>query len=46
MPCRLRPEEIVTIQVLAEKGEPNTRIAQMLGVTEGTVRYLWVPRTA
>jgi transposase len=39
MPYRLRPEEIVTIRVLAEKGEPNTRIAHVLGVTEGTVRY-------
>ena len=39
MPYRLRAEEIVTIRVLAEKGEPNTRIAHVLGVTEGTVRY-------
>jgi transposase len=39
MPCRLRKEEIVTIQVLAKKGVANTEIAQTLGVTEGTVRY-------
>jgi hypothetical protein len=39
MPCRLRREEVVTIHVLAEKGEKKTDIARVLGVTEGTVRY-------
>jgi transposase len=39
MPCRLRREEIVTIGVLAEKGQSNLAIARQLGVTEGTVRY-------
>jgi transposase len=39
MPCRLRGEEVVTIQVLAEKGAKNTEIARVMGVTEGTVRY-------
>src|SRR5262245_37972317 len=35
----LRPEEMVTLQVLKGKGQANTRIAQTLGVTEGSVRY-------
>jgi transposase len=39
MPCRLRKEEIVTIQVLAQKGIPKTEVARQLGVCEGTVRY-------
>lgn len=39
MPCRLRTEEVVSIQVLARKGMKKTAIAQTLGVTEGTVRY-------
>jgi len=39
MPCRLREEEIVTIQVLAQKGVPKTEVARQLGVSEGTVRY-------
>ena len=38
MPCRLRKEEIVTLQVLAEKGQANTEVARTLGVNEGTVR--------
>lgn len=29
----------MTLKVLASKGEPNTRIARLLGVTEGAVRY-------
>ncbi len=36
---RLSREEIVTLNTLASKGEPNTRIADLLDVTEGTVRY-------
>lgn len=36
---RLRREEVVTIQVLAEKQLPQRAIARQLGVTEGTVRY-------
>ncbi len=39
MPLKLRPEETVTIQVLSDKGVPNTEIARQLGVSEGTVRY-------
>lgn len=39
MPCRLRREEIVAIEVLAEKGAGNRAIARQMGVTEGTVRY-------
>ncbi|MFC1482587.1 IS21 family transposase, partial [Myxococcota bacterium] len=39
MPSRLRKEEIVTISVLAEKGETKSAIARVLGVCEGTVRY-------
>ena len=39
MPVRLRREEIVTIEVLAEKGQNHCEIARTLGVTEGTVRY-------
>ena len=36
---RLRREERVTIEVLAEKGEPKREIARTLEVSEGTVRY-------
>ena len=39
MPCRLRKEEIMTIQVLAQKGIAKTEVARQLGVCEGTVRY-------
>ena len=39
MPIRLRREEIVTIQVLAEKGQNHCEIARTLGISEGTVRY-------
>jgi transposase len=39
MPSRLRAEEVVTIQVLAEKGASSCAIARQLGVSEGTVRY-------
>lgn len=39
MPTRLRREEIVTIEVLSEKGQSHCEIARVLGVTEGTVRY-------
>jgi transposase len=35
----LRSEEIVTIEVLDDKGVAKTEIARTLGVTEGTVRY-------
>jgi transposase len=38
-PVRLRREEIVTIEVLAEHGESGRSIARRLGVSEGTVRY-------
>lgn len=36
---RLREEEVVTIEVLAEQGQSKSEIARTLGVTEGTVRY-------
>lgn len=39
MPAKLRPEEIVTIEVLNGKGVANTEIARTLGVTEGAIRY-------
>jgi len=39
MPVYLGREEVVTIKVLAEKGQANTAIAETLGVSEGTVRY-------
>lgn len=39
MPCRLSPEEIVTVHVLRSKGQSNCAIARTLGVSEGTVRY-------
>jgi len=39
MPCRLRKEEVVTLQVLFEKGAKKTEIARTLGITESTVRY-------
>lgn len=39
MPRRLREEEVVTVQVLAEKGQNHCEIARVLGVTEGAVRY-------
>lgn len=39
MACRLRREEVVTIQVLKEKEVPSRAIARQLGVAESTVRY-------
>ena len=39
MARQLEPEEIVTLLVLKDKGQSNVRIAQTLGVSEGTVRY-------
>lgn len=39
MPSRLRREDLVTTRVLAEKGEPQSQIARVLGVAEGPVRY-------
>jgi len=39
MARRLRPEEVVTIQVLSEKQVSGRAIARQLGVTEGAVRY-------
>jgi transposase len=39
MPLKLRPEEIVTIDVLHGKGVSNCEIGRHLGVTESTVRY-------
>jgi len=35
----LKPEEIVTLLVLKQKGQSNVQIAQTLGVSEGAVRY-------
>lgn len=37
--AKLTKEEIVTLQVLKNKGETNQVIAHRLNVTEGTVRY-------
>ena len=37
--AQLTREQIVTIQVLHQRGQPATRTARLLGVTEGTVRY-------
>ena len=39
MARHLRPEEIVTIQVLAKKGVSNREVARKLKITEGAVRY-------
>jgi len=39
MGMRLSKEEVVTIRVLAEKGQNHCEIARTLGVTEGAVRY-------
>ena len=39
MPGQRSPEEIVTLIILNEKGQPNAQIARTLGVTEGAVRY-------
>lgn len=36
---RLSREEVVTIAVLKDKGQANTEIASVLGVTEGAVRH-------
>lgn len=36
---QLTAEEIVTLSVLKSKGQSNTQIAQVLGVSEGAVRY-------
>ena len=36
---RLSSEEVVTIEVLSEKGQNHCEIARTLGVSEGTVRY-------
>ncbi len=43
MPCRLGKEEVVTLRVLSKKGMKKTEIAEILGVTEGAVRY-WLRR--
>jgi transposase len=37
--AKLRKNEVVTLQVLKEKGETNRAIATRLGVSEGAVRY-------
>jgi transposase len=37
--AKLRKDEIVTLQVLKEKGESNRAIAKRLGVSEGAVRH-------
>ena len=37
--AKLRKDDVVTIHVLKDKGESNARIARVLGVTEGAVRY-------
>ena len=37
--ANLSKEEVVTLQVLRQKGESNCAIARRLGITEATVRY-------
>jgi len=37
--AKLTREHIVTIEVLHQRGQPHTRTARALGVSEGTVRY-------
>lgn len=39
MPVKLRREHIVTIRVLADKGQNHCQIARQLGVSESTIRY-------
>lgn len=39
MPVRLGQEEVVTIRVLAGKGQNHCEIARTVGATESTVRY-------
>ncbi len=39
MPVELSPEERVALETLKQKGQSNTEIAKILGVTEGAVRY-------
>lgn len=39
MARRLSEEEVLVIQVLAEKGQNHCQIARTVGVTEGAVRY-------
>ena len=36
---RMSKEELVTLKVLMDKGKSNTKIAAILGITEGAVRY-------
>src|SRR5262249_57871019 len=37
--AKLTTEQIVTIQVLHERGQSQRQTAQLLGVSEGAVRY-------
>jgi hypothetical protein len=46
MPRYLSQEEIVTIQVLAERGQNHCEIGRTVGVTESTVRWTGWLRTA
>ena len=39
MAPKLKPEEIVTLLVLKQRGQSNVQIAQTLGISEGAVRY-------
>jgi transposase len=39
MAAKLHKEQLVTLAVLAKQGQSNGRIAAILGVTEGAVRY-------
>jgi transposase len=39
MARRLTREEVVTISVLKGKGQANTQVAQVLGVSEGAIRH-------
>ena len=37
--AKLTRQQVVTIQVLHQRGQPATQTARLLGVPEGTVRY-------
>ena len=39
MARQLSPEEIVTLLVLKERGQPNVQLAQALGISEDSVLY-------
>ena len=46
MASKLRKEELVTLSVMAKKGQSNGQIAHVLGVTEGAIRTIGAVRDA